>query len=83
MIEQAAPIVLIETAANGDPVFVDERGRRWTSPRGRSEWREVEPVEPSLRSPPSHAGSVREAAAGKVDSSPPGRRLFPRRGKAG
>ena len=46
MIEQAGRIVAIETADNGDPIFVDERGRKWTSPAGRSDWREVEPPPP-------------------------------------
>ena len=51
---KAGPIVAIETANNGDPVFIDSAGRKFTAPRGRFDWRPLEePVKSALVAPKS------------------------------
>ena len=60
--EKAGAIMAIEIAPSGDPIFIDDTGRKFTAPRGGPPvWRLLE--DPAKPTPPSSKFRWRQTAA--------------------
>jgi hypothetical protein len=62
---QAGPIVAISHDDAGNPIFIDNTGRKWTATAGRSDWR-------LLDEPPDKKGGYRPSGLSS-NSAPAGR----------
>ena len=56
---QAGPIVAISHDDAGNPIFIDNTGRKWTATAGRSDWR-------LLDEPPDKKGDTDLAASPRI-----------------